>query len=91
MKIIWIRHAENRQKEWAERLGITRQEVENVLRNPEQIVRGDQNVLIAQSRRTNGLLRILFKIEKDARKILTLYWTSRVIKYWQEKKNDNTI
>jgi len=30
-KIIWTKHAEERQKEWEIKLGITRQDVENVL------------------------------------------------------------
>ena len=84
MKIVWTRHAEDRQREWEKRLEITRQEVENILRDPEQIVSGDQNILIAQSRRNNGLLRVAFEDLEGSRKILTLYWTSRVKKYWRE-------
>lgn len=84
MKIIWTRHAEDRQKEWEKRLEITRQEVENVLRNPEQIVVGDQDILVAQSRRSDGLLRVPFVDIKGDRKVLTLYWTSKVGKYWKE-------
>jgi len=41
MIIIWTRHSEERQKEWQKKLGITRQEVEQTLMNPEQIVSGD--------------------------------------------------
>ncbi len=40
MKIIWTRHGEDRQKEWEKKLEITRQEVENILKDPEQIVSG---------------------------------------------------
>jgi len=47
-----------RQKEWEKKLEITRQEVKNVLRNPEQVVPGDRNVMIAQTRRGKGLLRV---------------------------------
>jgi hypothetical protein len=84
MKIVWTKHAENRQKEWEKKLEITRQEVENMIRNPEQIVPGDQNILVAQSRRSNGLLRVAFEGIGSDRKILTLYWTSKVQKYWKE-------
>jgi hypothetical protein len=84
MKIIWTRHGEDRQKEWEKKLEIKREEVENILRNPEQIVSGDQNILIAQSKRSNGLLRVAFEVVEEGRKILTLYWTSRVKKYWKE-------
>jgi len=38
MKIIWTRHAEDRQKEWEKKLGITKQEVEDSIISPEQNV-----------------------------------------------------
>jgi hypothetical protein len=84
MKIVWTKHAEDRQKEWEKKLEITRQEVENMIRRPEQVVPGDQNTLVAQSRRGNGLLRVAFESTESDRKILTLYWTSKVQKYWKE-------
>jgi len=85
MRIIWTKHAEDRQKEWEKKLEITRQEVENILRNPEQIVFGDRTVLVAQSRRDNGLLRVPFEDAKEGRKVLTVYWTSKLEKYWKEQ------
>jgi hypothetical protein len=85
MKIIWTKHAEDRQKEWEKKLEITRREVENVLKNPEQIVPGDQTILVAQSRRGNGLLRVPFEEGKEGRKAVTVYWTSKVDKYWKEQ------
>ena len=36
MKIIWTRNAEERQEEWRKTLGITRQEVEDLLSDPGQ-------------------------------------------------------
>ncbi|MBI4839417.1 MAG: DUF4258 domain-containing protein [Nitrospirae bacterium] len=91
MGIIWTKHAEERQKEWEKKLKITRQEVEALINNPEQIVPGDMGVLVAQSRTRNGLLRAPFiKIGSD-RKVLTVYWTSKVEKYWKEEKNENKI
>ena len=84
MRIIWTRHAEERQKEWEKKLGITRGEVEDVLRNPEQIVPGDREASVAQSRRGNGLLRAPFVEIAGTRKVLTVYWTSKVEKYWKE-------
>jgi hypothetical protein len=36
MKIIWTRHGEDRQKEWEKKLEIKREEVENILRNPDK-------------------------------------------------------
>jgi len=85
MKIIWTIHARERQKEWEKKLKITSQEVEDVVRNPEQIVPGDRAVLVAQTRRGNGLLRVPFVKEEGDRKVLTIYWTSRVDRYWEEE------
>ncbi len=84
MVIVWTKHAENRQKEWEKKRGISRQEVEMALLKPEQIIPGDQGVLIAQVRREMGLLRIPFVEDKHTKRILTLYWTSKIEKYWQE-------
>ncbi len=46
--------------EWEKKLGVTRQEVEDLVSNPEQIVAGDMDVLVAQARTRNGLLRVPF-------------------------------
>jgi hypothetical protein len=86
MKILWTKHAKERQKEWEKKLGISRREVEQVLQNPEQIVGAEHDVMIAQSKRQNGIIRIIFKEKENIRKILTLYWTSKVLKYWKEEK-----
>ena len=84
MKIFWTKHAEERQKEWEKRLNITRQEVENLVKNPDQIVPGDQTALIAQTKRGKGLLRVPFIETEMERKILTIYWTSKIERYWKE-------
>jgi hypothetical protein len=91
VKIIWTRHAEERQEEWRKKLGITRQEVEDLLRDPEQVVPGDLEALVAQERRGNGLLRVPFIETERGRKILTVYWTSKVEKYWREEQDANSI
>ena len=83
MKVIWTRHAIGRQQEWQAKLGITRAEVEEVVMNPAQIVPGDLEALVAQTRRGRGLLRVPFAQAGDDRKILTVYWTSKVEKYWK--------
>ena len=82
MRIKWTRHAEERQKEWQKKLGITRHDVEAVLTNPGQLGAGDRDAQIAQSRRGRGLLRVAFVEREEERTILTVYWTSRVEKYW---------
>ena len=86
MEIIWTKHAEERQKEWEKRLGVTRQEVEDLVSHPEQIVPGDINVLVAQAKTRNGLLRVPFVEIEGNRKVLTVYWTSKVERYWKEEK-----
>lgn len=91
MKIIWTKHAEDRQKEWERRLGVTREEVENVVINPEQVVKGDMIALVAQARRRSGLLRIPFLEIGEARKLLTVYWTSKIERYWKEEKSENKV
>jgi len=83
VNIIWTRHAEERQREWQKKLSITREEVERVLMNPEQVVLGDLGTYVAQAKRANGLLRVPYTELQGARKILTLYWTSKVTKYWK--------
>jgi hypothetical protein len=65
-------------------LGITRQEIQDLLRNPKQIVHGDLGAFIAQARRKNGLLRAPFVDVSGNRKILTVYWTSKIEKYWED-------
>ena len=84
-----MQHAQERQKEWERKLGVTRQEVEEMLENPEQIVSGDQNALVAQSRRGEGLLRVPFVEVEGKRKILTVYWTSQAKRYGEEGDEDD--
>ena len=61
MKIIWTKHAQERLKEWEEKLGLKTADVEKIVKNPQQIVQGDLDVLVAQFKKENGLLRIPFK------------------------------
>jgi hypothetical protein len=84
VEIIWTRHAEDWQKEWERRLRFTKQEVEEVIISPEQVVPGDIEVLVAQTRIRGGLLRIPFIETEGTRRILTVYWTSQVERYWKE-------
>ena len=49
------------------------------MNNPEQIVPGDQDTLVAQARRGNGLLRVPFVEVEGKRKVLTLYWSESSI------------
>ena len=85
MKIVWTKHARDRQGQWYKKLGISSQEVEDAVRSPEQIMPGDRDALVAQVKRGSGILRVLFVEIESGRKIVTLYWTSKVDKYWEEE------
>jgi hypothetical protein len=61
VEIVWTKHAEERQKEWEIKLGITRQNVENVLMFPEQIQIGDQGALLSQGFLTVCCVYLLLK------------------------------
>jgi hypothetical protein len=88
--IVWTIHAEERQQQWQQRLGITREEVEAILTNPQQIIVENQ-VFVAQSKRGKGLLRVPFVIIGNTKRILTLYWTNQINRYWQEENHENQI
>lgn len=88
MLIVWTLHAEERQQQWQKRLGITRYEVEDVLNNPQQIVI-ENEVFVAQSKRGDGLLRVPFVTIGNTKRILTLYWTNQVNRYWQEENHES--
>jgi hypothetical protein len=81
--VIWTAHAEDRQKEWEHRKLVTRELVERVLLNPEQVVEGDMGTFVAQSQWQGGLLRVPFVDTPKGRKALTVYWTSRIGRYWR--------
>ena len=83
MNIVWTKHAVERLKQWERTFGITREEVESVLRDPEQVVDGDLGVKIAQAKRRGGVLRIAFKEDEGGHRIVTVYWSSRVERYWK--------
>jgi len=91
MKIIWTKHAEHRQKEWEKTHGITRQQIEDIVTNPEQIVPGDMDVLIAHAKVGKGLLRVPFLHSGAFRKLLTVYWTSKIDKYWKEENHEDKV
>jgi hypothetical protein len=88
MQIVWTKHAQERQQQWEERLRITKEEVEAAVTNPQQII-VEEDVLVAQIKRGNGLLRVPFVEIGKTRRILTLYWTNQVKRYWQENPNES--
>ncbi len=42
--------------------------------------------MVDQSKFKNGLLRVPFVQQYEVRKILTVYWTSKIEKYWIESE-----
>jgi hypothetical protein len=54
--------------------------------SPEQIVPGDLEAMVAQSRIWEGLIRAVFYEAETDIKILTVYWTSKIEKYWKENE-----
>ncbi|MBE9139416.1 DUF4258 domain-containing protein [Nodosilinea sp. LEGE 07088] len=87
MNIFWTKHAEERQQQWQQRLGISREEVEAVVKVPQQIVIED-DIYVAQSKRGKGLLRVPFAAVGETRRIITLYWTNQVNRYWQDNQHE---
>lgn len=84
MQIVWTKHAEERQQQWQHRLGITREEVEMVISSPQQLMI-EGTVWVAHSQRGKGLLRVVFVEMGNTKRILTLYWTNQIRRYWQEE------
>ena len=91
MNIVWTRHAEERQSEWEKKRGITIEHVETCLTTPDQVVSGHRYTKIAQVKLGNGLLRIPHVEKNGNLVILTLYWTSKVSKYWVEDIDETDI
>jgi len=87
MNVAWTEHAEHRLLEWSRRRGITREQVEDTVVTPAQIVPGHAGLYIAQSRMGPGLLRVPFFEVEDSRTIVTVYWTSQINRYWRPDAN----
>ncbi|OSS41324.1 hypothetical protein DESAMIL20_877 [Desulfurella amilsii] len=85
MLIVWTKHAQERLRQWQYKINIDKNLVEEILLNPPQIVSGDLDVLVAQSKIRNGLIRVPFKKEGETLKILTIYYTTKIEKYWRDK------
>ncbi|MGC9169093.1 MAG: DUF4258 domain-containing protein [Desulfurella sp.] len=83
MNIVWTKHAQERLTQWQQKLNIRKLDIENIILNPQQIVAGDLDALVAQSKFESGLIRVVFKKESGNIKILTIYYTSKIDKYWK--------
>ena len=87
MQIVWTKHANDRYQAWQQRLGITREQVEAILISPEQVV-PEHEVLVAQSRYGNGVLRVVYAEIGSTQRIITLYWTNQFKRYWKENYHE---
>lgn len=66
--------------------------MEDLASYPEQIVPGDMDALVAQAKTRKGLLRVPFVEIEGRRKVLTVYWTSKIERNWkEEKENEDKI
>ena len=84
MNVVWTDHAQRRLAEWSRRREITREAIEAIVRSPDQVVAGHAGLQVAQSKMENGLWRVPFFDLEGGRKIVTVYWTSRINRYWEE-------
>ena len=85
MNITWTKHAQIRQKEWQKKIGVTKQEVEEILRNSGQVVHGDLNIGSTGENLKRLDARAIFRGELRSEDI-AVYWTSKVEQYWRERE-----
>ena len=76
-------------QEELEKRQISRFLVETILKNPQQTIPQDDEITIFQSQITSDtqkryLLRIFVNITTNPPRIVTLYRTSKIKKYWQQ-------
>ena len=79
----------NHAQEELEKRQISRFLVETILKNPQQTIPQDDEITIFQSQITSDtqkryLLRIFVNITTNPPRIVTLYRTSKIKKYWQQ-------
>jgi len=66
---------------------INHRDILDVLKLPGQILSTKKGRKIAQKKlsrkRKEGLLRVIFEEKVDAKVVVTVYWTSKIEKYWR--------
>ncbi len=77
MAIIFTRHALQQMKFRK----INKVEINTTLNNPDKTSRDKFGNFIAQKKHGNYLLRVVYLPEKDAKRIITAYKTSKLNKY----------
>jgi hypothetical protein len=73
------------------RRGIAEEEVEAVIASPEQVLGIRPGRVVMQSRvtvkssSTPYLMRVFVDIDRDTPEVVTVYRTSKVLKYWRQQ------
>ena len=69
---------------------IAKETVEELLNNPQQVIKGKGNKEIVQGILKHAdeelLLRVVYVEAKGIEKVITAYWTSKIGKYWEKKQ-----
>ena len=67
--------------------GIEHEDILNTLQSPGQVLSGRKGRKIAQKKVNQGgekgLLRVIFEEKVDVKIVVTVYWTSKIEKYWR--------
>ena len=61
--------------------GITKEEIIDVITNPEKEINDSQGNIIAYNIKKKYLLRVFYYIEEDSKIVITTYKTSKIDKY----------
>lgn len=68
--------------------GIDRRDILDVLKSPGQVLSAKKGKKVAQKKLSReekeGLLRVIFEEKVDTKVVVTVYWTSKIEKYWRE-------
>ena len=84
MRIIYSRHAEEQVKERE----ISKQLINNILQKPQQVLAAKKGRKIAQSivklEGIEFLIRIIYVEKYDFYEVITVYKTTKIVKYWSE-------
>lgn len=73
----------------SKRRGIKREWIEDVIKNPMQVVEGYGNRKVAHKKLLSGdkeyLLRVVYEETEEVYIIVTAYLTSQIDRYWKEE------
>jgi len=82
-KVVFTKYAELQVQE----RGMSHKDILDTLNSPGQLLSGKKGRKIAQKKLNRGgeegLLRVIFEEKVDAKVVITVYWTSKIEKYWR--------